>query len=176
MGGGGIPAAPAVGAGVNTINRRRVRIFFQRFPGTRAASGIQGLDFTLTIGTATPITGTTPADGKVELVLAAGETANLQILGSTYQIQLLVGGLFPVAQLRAVQQRLNMLGYQAGALQTPVAPIPPVLANTSFNQNAATEHAIVNFQSDNGPLVIDGVAGGNTQSKLRQVIQAAGGE
>jgi hypothetical protein len=164
----------AEGAGVNTINRRRVRIFFQRAPGTRAADGIEGLDFTLTTpGAAAPTTGRTPANGLVEMTLAAGETATLDILGSRYDISLLEGGLFPVAQLRGVQQRLNMLGYNAGPLD---ATTPPTQADTSQNGTEATEHAIINFQADQDPLVLDGIAGARTQPRLRQVVQGAGGE
>ncbi|MEO6002391.1 MAG: peptidoglycan-binding domain-containing protein [Opitutus sp.] len=165
----------ATGDELSTVNRRKVQIFFQRFPGSVASSGIQGLEFTLTVGGAPPITGTTPASGKIELRLGAGETATLDILGSQYVIDLLTGGLFPLAQLRGVQQRLNLLGYHAGTIETPVGNAAPVLARTSLNQNQSTELAIVNFQSDNNPLFIDGVAGPNTQSRLQQAAQNAGG-
>lgn len=162
-----------VGQGLATINRRKIQIFFQRFPGTTASSGIQGLDFTVTIDGGPPRAGRTPADGKVEIRLGAAETATLQILGSEYTVNLLAGGLHPVAELRGVQQRLNMLGYAAGALESGA---PPVQAGTSFNQTTATEHAIIDLQSDNNPLVIDAIAGPQTQQRLRQVVQNAGGE
>src|SRR4051812_19029380 len=106
-------------AAVTTVNRRRVRLFFQQFPGTAASSGIAGLDFTVTIEANPPRNGTTPADGSIEIRLGAGETATVEVLGSTYEVTLLAGGLFPVTELRGVQQRLNMLGYNAGDLESP---------------------------------------------------------
>jgi hypothetical protein len=161
------------GSAHNTVNRRRIKIFFQRFPGTNARSGIAGLDFTVRVAAAPPVTGTTPADGKVEILLAPGETATLEILGSQYDVSLMAGALHPIAELRGVQQRLNMLGYAAGVLESGT---PPVQAATSLNQNKATEHAIIDYQSDHGPLLIDAIAGPRTQQNLRQFVANAGGE
>jgi hypothetical protein len=172
----GAAVSRIVGAGRATIDRRKIQIFFQRFPGTNARSGIQGLDFTVTVDGGPPRIGSTPADGKVEIRLAAGETATLEILGSQYQVTLLTGGLHPIAELRGVQQRLNMLGYNAGALEAPAVGVAAVLANTGQNQTASTEHAIIDFQSDNNPLLIDSVAGGRTQPRIQQVVRSAGGE
>ena len=157
----------------NTINRRRVEIFFQRFPGVDPRSGIAGLEFTVRVGTAPPRSGRTPANGKVEILLGAGEAATLQILGSRYEVTLMASRLHPVAELRGVQQRLNMLGYAAGALESGT---PPVQAATSLNQNKTTEHAIIDFQSDHEPLLIDAIAGPRTQQKLQQTVANAGGE
>jgi hypothetical protein len=172
----GTPVSRATGAGLNTVNRRRIQIFFQRFAGTNAASGIAGLDFTVTIGTAPPIVGVTPADGKVEILLAAGETAVLNILGSQYDVSLLVGGLHAIAELRGVQQRLNMLGYNAGPLQadntTAVTPAPTVENQSTLE----TELAITNYQSDNNPLFIDAICGNRTQTNLRNKVRNTGGE
>jgi peptidoglycan hydrolase-like protein with peptidoglycan-binding domain len=157
--------------GPTTINRRRVKIFFQTFPGTKAASGIAGLPFIVQVGTAPAVLGSTPADGHVEILLGAGDTASLKILGSEYQVRLLVGEPFPITQLRGVQQRLNMLGYHAGELQPD-----DLAAGLGRNQTHATERAIINFQADHDPLFIDGVAGPKTQPKLQQVVRSAGGE
>jgi len=172
----GIDISRITGAEFATIDRKRVQVFFQRFPGTNAASGIQGLDFTVTIDGVQAASGTTPADGKVEILLGAGEAAVLEILGSQYDVRLLSGALHPVAELRGVQQRLNMLGYNAGPLETPAAGATPVQAATSQNQNQGTEQAIINFQSDNKSLFIDGIAGTQTQPKLQQIVRSAGGE
>ena len=157
--------------GPTTINRRHVKIFFQTFPGTDAASGIAGLPFIVQIGAAPAVVGLTPADGHVDVRLSAGETASLKILGSEYQVSLLAGQPFPIAQLRGVQQRLNMLGYHAGELQPD-----DLAANLGQNQNQDTERAIINFQSDHDPLFIDGVAGSKTQPQIQHVVSAAGGE
>lgn len=183
----GTPVSRATTAGLNTVNRRRVEIFFQRFPGTNAASGIAGLDFTITVNGGPAIVGVTPADGKIEILLAAGDTAQLNILGSAYNVSLLVGGLHPVAELRGVQQRLNMLGYNAGALQagttaasTPAPPpVPPQVAldpAIESQSTLGTELAIYNFQADNDPLFNDAIAELNTQTTLQNIVRNSGGE
>jgi hypothetical protein len=172
----GTSVSRATGAGHNTINRRRIQIFFQRFAGTNAASGIAGLNFTVTINGGPAVGGVTPANGKVEILLAAGDTAQLSILGSQYDVSLLVGGLHPVAELRGVQQRLNMLGYNAGALEgtnLTAVTAPPTIENQS---TVETELAMSNFQADNEPLFIDAICGSKTQTSLRNKVRNNGGE
>jgi peptidoglycan hydrolase-like protein with peptidoglycan-binding domain len=172
----GTPVSRATGAGLNTVNRRRIQIFFQRFAGTNARSGIAGLEFTITVTGVTTAPQRTPADGKVEILLAAGDTAQLNILGSRYDVSLLVGGLHPVAELRGVQQRLNMLGYNAGALQgdnTAAITAPPAVENQSTLE---TELAISNFQADNDPLFADAICGPKTQTRIRNNVRNSGGE
>jgi hypothetical protein len=153
-----------------------IDVFFQRFAGTNAASGIEGLEFTLTSPGTAPLSGKTPPDGKITVRLGKTETAKLEILGSTYEISPLTEALHPITELRGVQQRLNMLGYNAGAPQVPAAGSNPVLAATGLNQREETELAIINFQSDNDPLFIDGIAGAKTQPRLQKVVRDAGGE
>jgi len=157
--------------GPTTINRRKVQIFFQSFPGTNAASGIQGLKYVLTVGTSPAVIGTTPGDGHIDIHLSTGDIASLKILGSEYLVSLLDGLPFKITELRGVQQRLNMLGYHAGDLQAD-----DLEAKTGFNQNQRTERAIINFQADHDPLFIDGIAGAKTQPKLHEVVRGAGGE
>lgn len=166
----------SVGAGQATLNRRRIQIFLQSFPGTNAQSGIKDLDFTVAVNGGPPRIGRTSADGKIEIRLAPGETATLNVLGSQYQIDLNTVGLHPISELRGVQQRLNMLGYGAGVLESPAPGTSAVLARTGFNQTESTERAIINFQADHEPLLIDGVAGGRTQPRIQQLVRAAGGE
>lgn len=170
----GTPVSRATGSGRNTINRRRVRLFFQRFAGTNAASGIQGLEFTITVNGVSTAPQQTPADGKVEILLNVGDTAQLHILGSTYDVSLLVGALHPVTELRGVQQRLNMLGYNAGALQGDNTA--PVTAGIENQSTIETELAITNFQSDTVPLFIDAICGPKTQQKLKDKVTSTGGE
>ena len=172
----GTPVSRATAAGLNTINRRRIQIFFQRFAGTNARSGIAGLAFSVTVNGGPAVTGTTPADGKVEMLLSAGDTAQLSILSSQYDVSLLVGGLHPVVELRGVQQRLNMLGYNAGAIQgdtTPPITAPPVIENQSTLE---TELAMLNFQADNDPLFADAICGTRTQNSIRSKVRNNGGE
>lgn len=161
----------------NVLNQRTVEIFFQRFPGTSSAAGIKDLDFrVLASDGSLAQQGKTTSNGRIRIRLGAGETAKLEVLGSVYDVSLLGAALHPIDELRGVQQRLNMLGYNAGALQTPVAPAAAIKADTSFNQSQSTELAIVDFQSDNNPLFIDAIAGPKTQARLKQVVKNAGGE
>jgi hypothetical protein len=160
--------------GPTTINRRHVKVFFQSFPGTSAASGISGLSFILQVPQAPAVVGSTPADGHIDIRLAAGETANLKILGSEYSISLLDGVPFPVTQMRGVQQRLNMLGYHAGNLRADANPAVDATDGGRFS--LLTEIAILNFQADHDPLFIDGIAGTKTQPKITQTVKSAGGE
>jgi Putative peptidoglycan binding domain len=161
----------ATNDGPTTINRRKIQIFFQSYPGTSKASGIQGLSYVLTVGTSPGVVGTTPSDGHIDIHLSAGDTASLKILETEYQVSLLEGLPFKITELRGVQQRLNMLGYHAGGLRTD-----DLQARTGLNQEQRTERAIINFQADHDPLFIDGIAGSKTQAKLHEVVQGAGGE
>ena len=170
----GTPVSRATAAGLNTVNRRRVQIFFQRFAGTNSHSGIAGLDFSVTVNGGPAVNGTTPADGKIEILLSAGDTAQLNILSSQYDVSLLVGGLHPVAELRGVQQRLNMLGYNAGGLQGDNTA--SLVAGIESQSTVDTELAITNFQSDNDPLFIDAMAGTRTQTSIRNKVRNNGGE
>lgn len=150
-----VPRREHGASGHATIRRRPIELIFQRYPGTEAAAAIQGLNYEITIAGSPPSTGTTGADGKVTIRLGAGEVANLNIMGSTYEIRARTS-LEPVTQLRGVQRRLNMLGYNAGAVDGIMGPI--------------TEHAVLNFQADNNPLLIDGLPGPRTQQALRDRV------
>ncbi|MGH9455711.1 MAG: hypothetical protein ACRD2O_17260, partial [Terriglobia bacterium] len=90
--------------GPTTINRRKVQIFFQTFPGTNTASGIEGLKYVLTVGTSPGVVGSTPGDGHIDIHLSAGDTASLKILETEYQVSLLEGLPFKITELRGVQQ------------------------------------------------------------------------
>ncbi|MGB9466241.1 MAG: hypothetical protein WBR10_14120 [Candidatus Acidiferrum sp.] len=157
--------------GPTTLNRRRVKIYFQSYPGTAAASGIAGLQFTLKVGRSPAVTGTTPSDGHIEIWLAAGETASLKVMDTEYTVSALVGVPFPIAELRGMQQRLNMLGYNAGALHADNLEAKKFILDGEGN-----ERAVLNFQSDNDPLFIDALSGAQTQARLQKVVRDAGGE
>jgi peptidoglycan hydrolase-like protein with peptidoglycan-binding domain len=157
--------------GPTTLNRRRVKIYFQSYPGTSAASGIAGLQFSVKVGTSPVVTGTTPGDGLIEIWLASGETASLKVLGTEYTVSALAGVPFPITELRGVQQRLNMLGYNAGTLHADNLEAKKFIMDGEGN-----ERAVINFQSDNDPLFIDALSGSQTQARLQKIVRGAGGE
>src|SRR3954470_5838073 len=139
----------------NTINTRTVSIFFQKFPGTASGAGVAALDFRVLNPDGTVAQqGQTPADGRIRVSLSAGDTSRLEILGSVYQISLLDRPLHPRDELRGVQERLNMLGYNAGALradnQRADARDGRTPSNMGLNDTEASERAILNFQADQG--------------------------
>lgn len=141
-------------AHTNTVALTRIKIYFQRYPGdhgTDADRGIAGLDWVFKIDGAVSQRGTTAADGSVEIDVPVGSRRELEILGTTYNITLR-GTLEAVTTVRGQQRRLDMFGYELGS------------ADGGFGQK--TERAVLNFQADNGPLRIDGVADATTRSTL----------
>jgi hypothetical protein len=157
--------------GPTTLNRRRVKIYFQSYPGTSAASGIAGLQFTVKVGKSPVVTGTTPKDGLIEIWLASGETASLKVMGTEYTVSALAGVPFPIDELRGMQQRLNMLGYNAGPLHADNTEAKKFIMDGEGN-----ERAVINFQSDHDPLFIDALSGNQTRATLHKAVHDAGGE
>lgn len=138
----------------NTLMLRRVKLYFQRFPGTAgtdAERGIAGLAYTLRIDGRVAHTGTTAADGSLTLRVPAQSRAVLEILGTQYDLTL-QNHLDAVTTMKGQQGRLAMLGYQPGAL-------------TGVNQRA-TDDAFSEFQADHN-LDTTGGTDGNTETQLR---------
>ena len=143
----------------NTVAPRLLRIFFQRYPGTDAASGIANVPYVLRVG-GTQQRGRTNAAGRVSLSLPQGATAELEIFGTTYRISAR-GALTASTRTKGRQQRLAMLGYWCGTDDGILG--------------AKTERATLHFQADHAPLRVDG-NGPAIRTRLRQVVHAAGGE
>lgn len=138
----------------NTVALTRIKIYFQRYPGdhgTDAERGISGVAWEFKIDGAVAQRGTTAADGSLEIDVPVGSTRTLEIFGTTYNITLR-GTLEAVTAVRGQQRRLDMFGYELGR------------ADGDFG--AKSERAVLNFQADNGPLRIDGVADATTRSTL----------
>jgi peptidoglycan hydrolase-like protein with peptidoglycan-binding domain len=162
----------------NTLNARTVNIFFQKFPGVSGSPGIAGLEFTVTNPDGSVAQqGKTPSDGKIKIRISPGSSASLKILGSTYDVSLLGRTLFPRDELRGVQERLNILGYNAGTLRADnqKANARDAAGNMGLNDSEPSERAILNFQADNG-LFTDAMVGPQTQGKINSVISSAGAE
>ena len=150
-----VPRREAGSSGHATIRRRPIDLIFQRYPGTEAAAAIRGLDYEVAVAGSPPTRGTTAADGKITIRLGAGETANVNIMGTVYQVTAR-STLEPSNQLRGVQRRLNMLGFNAGPVDGSMA--------------APSEYAVLNFQADNAPLIVDGLPGSRTQRAIRDLV------
>jgi len=132
-----------------------VDLIFQRYPGTEAASAIQGLEYEYTVAGSNPIKGTTGADGKARIRIPPGENAELKIMGTTYQVGVL-STIEPYNKIEGMQKRLNMLGYRFGLCSGKMGP--------------GTEYPVLDFQADNAPLKVDGLPSANTQQAIRDKV------
>lgn len=139
----------------NTVTYKTVILYFQRFPGKDASSGIADEEYVFKIGGKQVAKGNLGAQGNVSLRLPAGSTGILEIFGSQFEIKV-AAALQPKNTDKGAQQRLKMLGYELGAVDGIVGP--------------KTDRAALNFQADNSPLVVDGIAGPNTQNKLKDIV------
>lgn len=132
-----------------------VIIYFQRYPGIDSSSGIANVPYTLRVDGSVIQTGTTGTDGKAILNFAEDKTAMLEIFGSQYEIRI-KERIESIRNCDGIQQRLNMLGYNAGKV------------DGVMGRN--TDRAVLCFQADNAPLKIDGIPGNNTQTKLMNKV------
>lgn len=150
-----VPRRTNTASGHATIRPVTVEVIFQRCPGTPSSLGIRGLDYEVRVGNNPPTRGTTGADGKVTVQMVPGATARLIVMGTTYELSV-CGALEAVNTTRGIQRRLQMLGYYQSAVDGVIGK--------------KTEYGVLDFQADNGPLRVDGLAGNNTQNRLRNVV------
>ena len=170
-GGHAVPRRGDGEGGNAAVRLREVRVYLQKYPGTAARAGVDQLEYTVAVGDAPPAQGRTGSDGMITIRLAPGTTARLRVLGSEYWISL-ADDLFPIEEMRGVQQRLEMLGYRPGPFPEGVVD---VRADTYANPNADTERAILDFQADNG-LFADAQFGPASSRALGNAVRNAGGE
>ncbi len=168
-GGHAVPRRGEGEGGNAAVRLREIRVYFQKFPGTAAGAGIDHLEYSVTVGDAPPVQGRTGSDGMIAISLAPGATATLRVLGTEYALSLM-DELFPIEEMRGVQQRLEMLGYFSGPLKGDDAR-----ADTYVNPDVATERAILDFQADNG-LFADAQFGSTSSRTLKNVVRSARGE
>src|SRR4051812_4116940 len=165
-------------AGHNTINTRTVSVYFQRYAGTNAASGIAGLEYrVMNPDGSIAQRGQTRGDGRVRVRLTHGMIANLEILGSVYEIGPMDRPLHPIDELRGVQERLNMLGYNAGELINNGQMVEGRDSHHvgGMNHNQETERAVLNFQVDND-FFANARIYPEMLTVLRRVLERSGGE
>ncbi len=157
------------------FNTAAVHIVFQTRPGTVANRRITTAgDATLTLHSGA-VSQVQPVEGIYHFDMPVGETAILELFGTQYNVirvngtdpdptgerTIVVwdGALRPNTNLEGALQRLQILGYHHGAVTDAM--------------NDLAEQAILQFQADHG-LVIDGVAGSNTRTKINQIFSSAG--
>ena len=149
----------------NTLNSPPpVPIFFQKSPDAPSGDvrGISGMDFKVT-STAGTQSGTTAADGRIDVRVPVGGSATLQLLfnGSVvaeYTVTVDTGTPDAVTTLTGQQQRLRMQGYQIGHTGADGDGVDGTMG-------ALSESAILDFQADQA-ILTDAVVGNITQGRL----------
>ena len=162
----GIPAARLVpgSTGFNTINVRTVDIFLQKSPGKPGdARGITGLHFEVVKDGATLQTGTTGADGKVQMRLPGG-SATLRIAAggvfAEYDVSIRDDAPEDIATLDGQKRRLRMLGYQIGH-----GGAEGVGVDGAATPDSAYDRCILEFQADKD-LPTSSIGDAGTQAGL----------
>ncbi|MBK8254161.1 MAG: peptidoglycan-binding protein [Polyangiaceae bacterium] len=138
----------------NTLVLRKLKVYFQRFPGkggTDADRAINDVEYILRAGGRVIDKGKTAADGSIEMIVPTGVPIELEVFGTKYDVK-----VHPFMEAentaKGAQRRLSMLGYELG--------------NPDGNVGEKTDRATLNFQADQS-LEPDGVFGSNTESKLK---------
>jgi hypothetical protein len=152
----------------NTLDSRTLEVFFQKSPSWPEGDtrGIEHLDYEIVAGGTTIQSGSTGADGKIEVPVTGGQAElRLTFNGNpvaTYQLSLRDDPFEAGNTILGVQRRLRTLGYH--------------LAHAGDGQDGVdgdlglrTDKAILDFQIDQ-QLDIDGVVGHNTQHSLSDVV------
>lgn len=142
----------------NTLILPRVKVFFQRFPGTLGSDadrGIANVPFVFKVDGRLVGKGTTAADGSVTVfTLPAVGLAVLNIFGTDYN--LIRVPLEPAPDIAGAQRRLQLLGYMSASV------------TNTLEINAG--EALFQFQADNPPLDPQGDLPDPTTTKLKSVF------
>lgn len=137
-----------------SVTLPKLKLFFQFRPGKHggdADRAVAGLDYSVVVGGAEVKKGKTAADGSIELEIPPGKAVQLTVMGSTYDVRH-VKALESGTSKKGRQRRLSALGYELGG-------VDGILGEKS-------DRSTLNFQADQG-LEPDGIAGKNTQAKLK---------
>lgn len=152
----------------NTLDSRTIEVFFNKSPAWPEGDdrGIEQLDYEIVAGGATVRSGTTDADGRIEVPVTGGQAElRLKFGGNpvaTYQLNLRDDALEADDTITGVQRRLRILGYHLGHAGDDQDGVDGDLGRK-------TDKAILDFQIDN-QLAIDGAVGHNTRNKLNDIV------
>jgi peptidoglycan hydrolase-like protein with peptidoglycan-binding domain len=152
----------------NTLDSRTIEIFFQKSPSTPEGDsrGIEHLDYEIIAGGTVIQSGSTGADGKIELPVTGGR-AELRLTFdgnpvAAYLFTLRDDAFEAANTVNGVQRRVRNIGYHLGHAGGNNDGIDGDLGGR-------TDKAILDFQIDN-QLDIDGAVGTNTQRKLNDIV------
>jgi len=144
------------------VKKRIVEIRLQRSPGVADERGIEGLAFKVEAEGQELQTGTTAADGKIEVQLAGDETTLTllyeDVAVAVYRVNQRAEEPEAVNLLTGQQRRLRGRGYPIGESGVGSDGVDGLAG-------ARTARAILEFQADSN-LVMDGIVGSKTQGAL----------
>ncbi|MBL4845820.1 MAG: peptidoglycan-binding protein [Planctomycetes bacterium] len=144
------------------VKKRVVEVHLQRSPGPADDRGIEGLAFRVEAEGEELQTGTTPADGKIEVQLVGDQTTLTLLFEdapvATYRVTQRTGDAEEVTLAAGQQRRLRALGYPLGTSGAEENGVDGVVG-------PRTERAILEFQADS-ELLVDGIVGSKTQGAL----------
>jgi hypothetical protein len=123
----------------NILRFHRVKVYLQRYPGKFGADEERSIGsavkYTVHIDGKFSQSGELEDDGSVEVFIPGGSIAELEALGTKYEIEPMTS-LEPHDELLGIQRRLRLLGY----FQNDV----------NEEWNAGFDRAVLNFQADHG--------------------------
>ena len=146
----------------NTVVIRNVKIYFRQFPGPNRGGtpgAIANATYVLRTGD-TSVSGNLDSEGAVQVGIPAGETVNLEVFGTTYELTL-QGTLEAQTTIPGAKRRMLMLGYRAGPLDA--------------SANERGNYALLDYQADHDGLGVRGfdnadAVPADTQNSLRTVV------
>jgi hypothetical protein len=152
---------PQAGIG-NTVVLQEVKIYFQVYPGVAGTDdlrGIAGVKYWVWIDQkGYGYSGTTAADGGIELTMPLGSSVKITIFDTEFEIIAvlspipLVPDFTPAPELyKGIQRRLQLLGYYYG--------------NVDGASQQSTREALLHFQADSS-LNADHVSSNSTVHQL----------
>ena len=152
----------------NTLDSRTIEVFFHKSPSWAESDtrGIEQLNYEIVAGGVTVRSGTTEADGRIEIPVSGGQAELRLKVGedavATYQFILRDDALEAGDTIAGVQRRLRILGYHLGHAG-------PSLDGVDGDLGRNTDRAILDFQIDN-QLAIDGAVGRGTLNQINDIV------
>jgi peptidoglycan hydrolase-like protein with peptidoglycan-binding domain/ribosomal protein S15P/S13E len=152
----------------HTFHAAKMLVAFQKRPGIAADRLIKDAGDAVFYKDGQPSTNIKPVNGIYAIPLQTGETGYLELFDTRYTVVSLASGtdsglakpaivnwplpLLSKDTLNGVQQRLQLLGYYT--------------ATVDGKMGRGTERAVLEFQADEGTLLIDGDPGPKTKTAL----------
>jgi len=134
-----ISRSSAAKSNVNKLRFHKLKFFIQRYPGKFGTDEDRGagkdIEYTLYIDGKFSQAGNLEEDGSAELLIPGGSKAELEALGSKYEIEAMTA-LEPHDTVLGIQRRLRLLGYFRSEVDN--------------EWDAEFDRAVLNFQADHG--------------------------